>query len=180
MTRKLLPADTLTGQMPDMVENRIRQHLIGDKGKTLFYCQKTTGTAPFVTTVGTTSTPIPGMIGTVEPTEDDVWLKWGASIGISTVGAGLITMRLIEVLDSGSIAYKSGPIVREVAAGFVTAFGPTIRGEWRLGPTDVSRQFYCDTILAREAGSGLAAYLCDSYPNGAGAELAKTWFAAVA
>lgn len=147
---------------------------------TLFYTENTCSLAGLVTTITTVATPIPGMVGVIQPTTADVWLRWGANIGISVVGAGLVTMRLYEITDAGTALVKSGPIVREVAAGFVTAFGPTISGQWRLGPTTTTRQFYCDVILAREAGSSLAAYLLNSYNNGAGAELAKTWFAAVA
>lgn len=147
---------------------------------TLAYSEKTTGTAGLVTTITTSGVEVAGMILTVEPTDADVWLKWGASPGISVVGAGFLSLRLVEVFDAGTFTYLKAPINRQYAAGVVTAFADTFDSEHRIGPVEATRQFYLSAVLFREAGSSLAAYLCDSYNNGAGAELAKTWMAAVA
>lgn len=147
---------------------------------TLFYAENTCSHNSMITTILTSAVVIPGIIGVVEPTDKDVWLKFSASLGLSVAGAGFVTMRLYEVLDNGSVLVKRGPVVRTEGLP-VTAFGPTIpESSWRLGPTATSRQFYCDTILVREAGSSMAAYLLNSYNNGAGADLAKTWLCAEA
>jgi len=134
-----------------------------------------------VTTIGVSPTAalVNGLIITVPPIEDDVWIRWGAALGCTVAGAGLITMRLQEIADAGTVTLKQAAIARGESMSVATAFGPTLRGEWRLGPTDVTKQFYCDAILAREAGSSLAAYLCNSYNYGVGSDVSSSWLAAV-
>lgn len=128
----------------------------------------------------TSLTVVPAMNLIVEPTDGDIWIRWGAYLGNAVVGAGWMLMQLFEIDNDANVTLLSTSLNREYADGFVNAFAAQASGEYRIGPVTTVRNFYLATQTWQEAGSSYASYLVNSYPSAPGVEAAKTWMAAIA
>lgn len=128
------------------------------------------------TAAPTGGTTVPGCVITIPATAGDVWIEFGADIGISTAGQGNGGVSIAEWTGG---TFPAGPLDWSLhhfsSADPVTANGPTVRGSYHLGPTTTDRVFAVGT-QTNEEGSALATYT----RNGASTNktYGRTWIAA--
>jgi hypothetical protein len=126
------------------------------------------------TAFAVTATAIPGVTITIPPTIADVTIKWGAHLGLGTAGQGVGYTLLYESTGGGAVLKDSRITHCRDAAYPVTNAWASHDGEFRAGPSTLTRSWALFGQTVREAGSGLVVNSRNLLGGG------KSWIRAIA
>lgn len=140
-------------------------------GQTIGTCYSKPNTA---LTYGAAATLIAGTTLVVPPSTRDVWLVWGAHIGVSTGGQGAIITKAYEI-TGGVATYLEATVTYCVPSQPVTSLAGVQLGRTRVGPSSITRIFQLYGQTVQEAGSGLV-----GYSRNLSGLVGSTWLSAVA
>lgn len=128
---------------------------LATRPETLAYAENRSG-------LGTLGPPgvaaqILGTTVVVPPSARDVWLEYGAMLGVNAGGQGVINFAVWDITTGVPAAIES-LVTRCYSNEVVTVTKATPRGAVRVGPSDVLRRFYLAVATTVE-GSGLSGYV---------------------
>ena len=130
------------------------------------------------TTAPTGGTVIPGCCIMIPANSGDVWIEYGADIGVSLGGQGAGGVSIAEWTGGSFPVYPSDWALVHFDTGVaITPNGPTVRGAYHLGPTTTDRVFALGASTTQE-GSSLATFTRNG--GGTNQTFGHSWIAAYA
>lgn len=121
----------------------------------LAYAENITG---YGTIAPTTGTVIPGVCIVIPANPGDIWIEYGAELGIATGGQGEGIISISE-WTGGSFptTVNDWALAHFDTAQASSVYGPSLTGKYRLGPTTIDRTFALGLATTQE-GSTLSVY----------------------
>lgn len=116
-----------------------------------------------------------GGVVTVPPTPYDVWIEWGANLGIVTGGQGGVYTFVYELFDAASIPRGRASTYCPPGTPVSASGGGVHFGRCWVGPSEDVRTFTLNGVVAQEAGTSLTAYFLND-----ASDYASSYIAAVA